>query len=226
MAMKHPLASLALAALLAGCAAPPTQPAAAPSDASAADEQTRFVRGSTLPVSLNVDTKNVDASVAGQSVTAGSASAGTASSVKPATLGFAADSLQVDSQGFWNAFSVDSNAGSNADFGKDVHVTLALPSDLAGTTMSKLSLENTTTGGSWDSAGYPNHQWVGVYAADGATLLLKGGSTAAISAGQRLELYMDTGNPDTPKNALHAGDVINVTLETAAGQKAFTGLKL
>jgi hypothetical protein len=74
--------------------------------------------------------------------------------------------------------------------------------------------------------GYPSHQWVGVYAADGATLLLKAGGSTPVSANQVLNLYMDTGNPDTPNNVVRAGDQFNVTLDNGASPRTFTGLQL
>jgi hypothetical protein len=227
--MKTSLTPMLLAAaLLSGCAATvPVAPATPPAE----DDQSRAVHGSTLPISLNVDTSKVDPNLVNVKVNCGVAcSGGTSTPVAPAptpaTLAFVGDSMQIDSQGFWNTIATDPNPNSNADYGKDAHLELTLPSDLASTTLTKVSMQNTTTGGHWDSVGYPNHQYLAVYASDGATQLLKGGSSAPIAAGQKLELYMDTGNPDTPNNALHAGDLIIIQLETAAGARSFSGLKL
>ncbi|MDB5100743.1 MAG: hypothetical protein JWM80_5164 [Cyanobacteria bacterium RYN_339] len=198
--------------LLSACAA--TMPASAPAPAAAApaaatgDEDSRAIHGSTIKVGAGLPSNGITG-----------------------TAGFqlASDSLGVNRMGFWNPVSVDANGGSNTNFGQDYHVQLILPTVTGSVTVSKVTLRNNATGGTWDSMGYPAHQFVGVYSNDGLTQLLAAGSTTnatAVSSGQYFNMYMDTGNPDTPNNVVRAGDTFDATLETSAGTVSFPGLRL
>jgi hypothetical protein len=138
--------------------------------------------------------------------------------------------MQVNRMGFWNPVAVDPNGGSNTNYGMDAHVQLILPNNLpAGMTISKVSLVNATTGGNWDSFGYPYHQFVGVYSPDGLTQLLHMGNPSEavpVSSGQYLNLYIDTGSSDHPENVFRSGDIFNITVDSSIGPQIYNCLTL